>query len=248
MLARKNFYKVLIVLAVVAVFTILAHVFHLRSYLSVEGFNHYRNDIVFYESLHPDLFVIGYILLYIIIIACCIPGTILFDLIAGFLFGIFWGSVLVIISYLTGACVNFIIVRFFFRGSLEHKFGKFKHFIHGGGSKYGLLLNLISLRLIAVIPFWVLNIVAALLNIKMRTFIISTLIGITPMSIIYVVIGDGVRDSVQDGQDLSANVLMNPKIWIPLFLMAIILMLPNIIKLIKGKQKSKRIQKSRIKQ
>ena len=118
---------------------------------------------------------------------------------------------------------------------LEHKFDKFKRFIHGGG-RYGLLINLISLRLIAVIPFWILNILAALLNVRMSTFIISTLIGITPMSIIYVVIGDGVRGSTANGELLSADVLTNPKIWVPLFCMAVILMIPNIKKLIKNKK------------
>lgn len=233
MIIRKNLFKVLLAILVVALFVFLVQYFHLRSYLSIEGFNHYRNDIVSYESENPNLFVLGYILLYVAIIACCIPGTIVFDLLAGFIFGYFWGSLLVIFSYLTGAVLNFIIVRYFFKSSLEHKFGKFKHFIHGTG-KYGLMLNLISLRLIAVIPFWVLNIAAALINVRMSTFIISTLIGITPMSIIYVIIGDGVHDTLASGQELSADVLVNPKIWMPLFCMAIILMLPNIIKGIKA--------------
>jgi uncharacterized membrane protein YdjX (TVP38/TMEM64 family) len=234
---RKNLYKVLLIVGGIAVFIFLAHMFRLREYLSVEGFNNYHDQIVAYADAHTRLFIFGYIVLYILIIACCIPGTILFDLLAGFMFGIWGGSALVIFSYLTGACVNFIIVRFFFRGMLEHKFGKFKHFIHGSG-KYGLLINLISLRLIAVIPFWILNIVAALLNVRMGTFILSTLIGITPMSVIYVVIGDGVRDTTSNGQKLTPDVLTNPKIWIPLFCMAAILMAPNIIKLIKNKTKS----------
>ena len=229
MVIRKNLFKIAVVVAVVAIFTVLVQYFHLRSYLGIEGFNHYRNDILSYKSIHPNLFILAYVLSYIIIIAFCIPGTIVFDLLAGFVFGYFWGSVLVIGSYLVGAIVNFIIVRHFFRSSLEHRFGKFKHFIHGSG-KYGLMLNLISLRLIAIIPFWVLNIAAALINVKMRTFIISTLIGIAPMSIIYVIIGDGVHDSLASGHELSADILMNPKIWIPMFCMALILMLPNIIK------------------
>ena len=87
-----------------------------------------------------------------------------------------------------------------------------------------------------MIPFWILNILAALLNVRMSTFVISTLIGITPMSIIYVVIGDGVRDSTANGQMLNADVLTNPKIWIPLFCMAVILMIPNIVKLFKNKK------------
>jgi uncharacterized membrane protein YdjX (TVP38/TMEM64 family) len=101
--------------------------------------------------------------------------------------------------------------------------------IHGTG-RYGLLINMIGLRLIAVIPFWILNIVAALLNIKSSTFLISTLIGIIPSTIIYVVIGDGVRDALNSPHGITPEVLINPKIWMPIIIMAILLMLPNIIK------------------
>jgi uncharacterized membrane protein YdjX (TVP38/TMEM64 family) len=232
---RKSLYKIFLVVAVIAILVFLVQFLHLRQYLGVEGFNNYHNQLVSYSNSHTGVFVFSYIVAYIVLIACCIPGTILFDLIAGFLFGVVGGTALVLFSYLVGACLNFIIVRLFFRGMLEHKFDKFKRFIHGGGH-YGLLINLISLRLIAVIPFWILNILAALLNVRMSTFVISTLIGITPMSIIYVVIGDGVRDSTANGQMLNADVLTNPKIWIPLFCMAVILMIPNIVKLFKNKK------------
>ncbi len=232
---RKNLYKILLIVALVVVLVFLVQFFHLRQYLGVDGFNNYHSQLSSYASSNAGIFIFAYIVAYILLIACCIPGTILFDLVAGFLFGILGGTGLVLFSYLVGACLNFILVRLFFRGLLDHKFDKFKRFIHGGG-RYGLLINLISLRLIAVIPFWILNILAALLNVRMSTFVVSTLIGITPMSIIYVVIGDGVRDSTANGQPLSADVLTNPKIWIPLFCMAVILMIPNIMKLFKNKK------------
>ena len=153
----KNTYKMLLIAVVIAILVFLIDYFRLREYLSIEGFNRYHNQILSYANENTRLFIFIYIITYILLIACCIPGTILFDLIAGFMFGIFGGTLLVLFSYLTGACVNFIIVRLFFRDLLKHKFDKFKRLIHGGG-KYGLLINLISLRLIAVIPFWVLNI------------------------------------------------------------------------------------------
>ncbi len=229
MVFRHKFYKFLLILLFIGLCSLIVWHFHLRTYLSVEGFKHYRDTLAVYQKAHPYLFIFFYISLYVFIITCCIPGTIIFDLLAGFIFGCFLGTLLVVGSYLTGSIINFVIVRYFFRNALEHKFGKFKRFIYGSG-KYGLLLNLISLRLIAVIPFWVLNIIAALLNIRMHTFILSTFIGIIPMSIIYVLIGEGVHDSISAGQDLTVDVITNPKIWVPLFCMALILMLPNILK------------------
>lgn len=235
MLINKNFYKTILIIALVILFIVLMKWFHVRDYLSIEGFNRYRNSILFYENMHPDVFIIGYVFLYILVIACCIPGTIILDLLAGYIFGIFGGTLLVLFSYSVGSCINFLIIRSFCKKTLEHKFSKFRHFINGHG-RYGLLLNLISLRLIAVIPFWVTNIVAALLGIRMSIFILSTFIGIIPSSVIYVIIGDGVCDSITGGQALNAKIMLNPKIWIPLIIMGILLMMPNIIKSIRHRR------------
>lgn len=226
---KRSIFKIGIVLIVVAFFICVARYYHLNSYLSLEGFNNYRNTMMSFEIEHPVEFVLGYVLAYIILIILCIPGTILFDLIAGFIFGWFIGTALVIFSYGIGALLNFLLVRHFFKNLFENRFSKFKALIHGSG-KYGLLINLTGLRLIAVIPFWILNIVAALINVRTSTFIISTLIGILPSTIIYVVIGDGVRDALNKGNGISPDLLVNPKIWIPIFIMAILLMLPNTLK------------------
>ena len=115
---------------------------------------------------------------------------------------------------------------------LVDRFAKFEKIIHGSGN-YGLLMNLIGLRLIAVIPFWILNIAAALLNIRVSTFLISTIIGIIPSSIIYAAIGAGVHDTFLKQQELTADALLNPEIWLPVIFMALLLLLPNFIKLYK---------------
>lgn len=227
---KNNIIKILIVFIVVGLLFYTAEHFQLNNYLSLNGFNNYHKQIVAYRDLQPKLFIFIYIIAYVLLITCCIPGTILFDLLAGFLFGYYLGSILVIFSYLLGAFCNFFLIRYIFKDmEFLHRFDKFRNLVHGSG-KYGLLLNLISLRLIAVIPFWILNIVAALLKVRISTFLLSTLIGITPTSIIYVVIGDGVKDLLSHNQQLTPAFLTNPKIWLPLFILSLLLMLPNIIK------------------
>src|SRR5579863_5413793 len=226
---KRSLIKIGVILLVVAFFITLTKYYHLNDYLSLEGFNNYHEKLIGYKIGHPAKFIIGYIVSYILLIMLCIPGTILFDLIAGFVFGWYFGTIIVLFSYGIGSFLNFILVRYFFKDLFANKFGRFKSLIHGGG-QYGLLINLTGLRLIAVIPFWILNIVAALLNVNVRTFLISTLIGILPSTIIYVVIGDGVSDMLDKGQALTPEILMDPKIWIPIFIMAILIMLPNIIK------------------
>lgn len=226
---KQSLIKIGMILLVVVFFIAIVKYYHLNDYLSLEGFNNYRNKIMGFEIAHPIQFVIGYVFSYIVLIALCIPGTVLFDLIAGFAFGWYWGTIIVLFSYGIGAFLNFLLVRYFFKNLLANRFSRFKSLIHGSG-RYGLLINMIGLRLIVVIPFWVLNIVAALLNINARIFLISTLIGILPSTIIYVVIGNGVRDTLDKGYKLSPGLLMNPQIWLPIFIMALLIILPNIIK------------------
>lgn len=209
--------------------------YHLDRFLSLNGFNIYREQIMSFETNHPYEFIVGYVLTYILLITLCIPGTILFDLIAGFIFGIPFGLFLVVISYGIGAFCNFLLVRYFFKEFFVNRFSKFKRLIHGAG-QYGLLLNLIGLRLIAVIPFWVLNIVAAIINVRVKTFLLSTLIGIIPSSLIYVIIGDGVREAFTDKLELSPEILVNPKIWLPLVCMALLLLIPNFIRYYKHRK------------
>jgi uncharacterized membrane protein YdjX (TVP38/TMEM64 family) len=226
---KYSLLKIGILLLVIGFFIALVEYYHLNDYLSLEGFNHYRDKIMGYEVSHPILFVISYIVSYVVLIIVCIPGTILFDLIAGFVFGWYYGTVIVVFSYSVGSFLNFILIRYFFKNLLANRFTKFKSLIHGSG-RYGLFINMTGLRLIAVIPFWVLNIIAALINVNPRIFIISTLIGVLPSTIIYAVIGDGVRDMLNKGEQLTPELLLNPRIWIPIIIMALLLMLPNFIK------------------
>ena len=144
---KKTFLKFSILILVIIFFVAIINYYHINSYLSLNGFNQYRKEIMGFELNHPYEFVIGYIVSYIVLIVLCIPGTILFDLIAGFVFGWYLGTVLVIFSYGIGAFFNFILIRYFFKDLLANRFNKFKSLIHGSG-RYGLLINMIGLRLI----------------------------------------------------------------------------------------------------
>ena len=161
-----------------------------------------------------------------LIIAFCLPGTIILDIVAGFLFGNIGGVILVVFSYSMGSICNFFVVRYFLKSLLKNRFTKFRSLIHGRG-KYGLMLNLISLRLIAIIPFWIVNIVAAICNVRFSTFFISTFIGIIPTAIVYVALGSGMYHVTTTSHAPILELLLNPKILVPLLFMAILLVLPN---------------------
>ncbi len=226
----KNIYKIaILLLGVILLWTIFAH-YHLTAYLSVDGFNQYHAKILSFQQNNVYQFTLIYVFSYIVLITLCVPGTILFDLVAGFVFGPVVGLGLVLISYLSGAALNFFLVRLFLKDICHKRFYYLRHKILHGNSQYSIMLNLIGLRFIPVIPFWVLNILAAILDIPFSLFALTTFLGIIPTSLIYVILGHGVRTQIHQHQDVSTAMLLDPTLILPLFGLALLILLPNFFK------------------
>lgn len=239
---KKNVYKFGAFLLVIAIIVLLVKRYHLFAYLNLEGFNLYRQQILAFEQTHRIEFTVGYIISYVVLIAACIPGTILFDLLAGFIFGSIIGSFMVIFSYLFGAVLNFLLVKFLFKDLLTHKFGHLRHVVAKDDNLKSAAINLIGLRFIPVIPFWLLNILAAILDIPLKLFVLTTFIGIIPTSIIYVLIGSGVREELSLDKPLTMDVISNPKLWIPLIALGLIILIPNIVRNIRKRRHLKKLR------
>lgn len=227
---KKIAYKILTFVSSLVILIFLYNHYNLSEYLSLTGFNKYHEIILNFARHYPDEFVISYICIYIVLIAACIPGTILLDLIAGFIYGPYVGTILVVLSYLCGAVINFSLVRFLFKDIFHRKFAHLRYIIFSEESYSRTILNLIGLRFIPVIPFWLLNILSAILEIRLIIFVITTFLGIIPTSIIYVVIGNTVRNEFANNQQLTTDILTNPKLWLPLLLLILPIVFLNIYK------------------
>ncbi len=233
---KKLWYRVFGICIVAIVIALLFNHFGLWSFLSLDGFNKYHRQVLDFEQRHVIEFTVAYVISYILLIALGIPGTILFDLLAGFIYGPIVGCALVLASYLCGAVLNFCIVRLLFKEAFHQKFSHLRHLVLKEGGRRRTAMNLIGLRFIPVIPFWLLNILAAILDIPLLTFIFTTFIGIIPTSIIYVVIGHSVRDDLAGGKKLTADMFTDPTLWIPLVILALLILIPNIIKSLKQRK------------
>jgi uncharacterized membrane protein YdjX (TVP38/TMEM64 family) len=235
---NKNRYKIIGLLIAATIIAIVFKHYNLSLYLSIDGFNRYHQQILDFEQNHLLEFTFVYIISYIALIACCIPGTILFDLLAGFIYGPTIGFLLVIICYLIGAIVNFLLVRYLLHDLLHKRFSHLKYLImSGNGGMKRAAYNLIALRFIPVIPFWVLNILAAVLGIPFSVFALTTFVGIIPSSLIWVLIGDGVRSHMAEHQMLTTEIFTDLRLWAPLVVLTLMVMIPNLIKIYRNKNK-----------
>lgn len=235
----KNLIKIFLTLVLVITVIVLFKYFHLRHYLSIQGFNEYSDQIIQFQIAKPYVFICGYFLIYIMTLTLCLPGTIVLDVIAGFLFGVYWGTLLVVFSYTIGIYLNFLVVHYLFHDFFLKRLKSFRVEIHGRNQR-ALFLSLTGLRLVMVIPFWVLNIVASVLKIRMKLYMYSVVLGVLPAAIIYAFVGVGAREIILSHEPITIQMLMNPKIWLPLTIFAMFTMAPSVLKQIKRYLKSKK--------
>ena len=77
------------------------------------------------------------------------------------------------------------------------------------------------MRFIPFFPFWLVNIVPALLQMKMRDYVFATAVGIIPGTVIYVSVGRGFDTLMEQGLKPQWNLIEHPQVWLPLVLLGV---------------------------
>jgi uncharacterized membrane protein YdjX (TVP38/TMEM64 family) len=174
------------VLALVLIGAIAAYfVFDLGQYLSLENFKASQADIVAAKDANPALYIAGFFLLYVAVTGLSIPGAAIMTLVAGALFGVVLGTIIVSFASTMGATLAFLSSRYVLRDWVQGKFGERLRAVDDGLEKDGAFY-LFTLRLIPVFPFFVINLLMGLTRIKTGTFFWVSQIGMLPATIVFV--------------------------------------------------------------
>jgi uncharacterized membrane protein YdjX (TVP38/TMEM64 family) len=160
-------------------------VFDLGQILSLENFKASQADIVAAKDANPVLYISGFFILYVAVTGLSIPGAAIMSLIAGALFGVLMGTIIVSFASTMGATLAFLSARFVLRDWVQGKFGERLRAIDDGLEKDGAFY-LFTLRLIPVFPFFVINLLMGLTRIKTRTFFWVSQLGMLPATIVFV--------------------------------------------------------------
>ena len=163
--------------------------FNLENYLTLAYIQENLVDFRYYYADHT-LQTFGFFFgFYILCTAFSIPGAGLLTLVAGALFGKWFGILLVSFTSTIGATLAFLISRFFLRNFVQKKFyDKIQTINHGIKKEGGLYL--LSLRLVPLFPFFLINMVMGLTSIRTRTFFLISQIGMLPGTFVYVSAGE----------------------------------------------------------
>ena len=174
------------VLALVLIGAIAAYfIFDLGQYLSLDNFKASQADIVAAKDAHPALYIAGFFLLYVAVTGLSIPGAAIMTLVAGALFGVVVGTLIVSFASTMGATLAFLSSRYLLRDWVQGKFGERLRAVYDGLEKDGAFY-LFTLRLIPVFPFFVINLLMGLTRIKTGTFFWVSQIGMLPATIVFV--------------------------------------------------------------
>lgn len=177
---KKALLVLLAISALVAYF-----VFDLGQYLSLENFKAQQSEILAAKNAQPALYIAGFFVIYVVITGLSIPGAAIMTLIAGALFGLLLGTIIVSFASTMGATLAFLGSRYVLRDWVQSKFGARLKAIDDGLSKDGAFY-LFTLRLIPVFPFFVINLLMGLTRIPTWTFFWVSQLGMLAGTIVFV--------------------------------------------------------------
>lgn len=180
MSSRKILLLAAVVVAIGAFF-----VFDLGRFLSLDYLKQSQHDFAALYAGAPLQVAAGYFVIYVAATALSLPGATIITLAGGAIFGLFWGTVIVSFASSIGATLAFLVSRFVLGSTVEAKFGKRLAEINRGVEKDGAFY-LFTLRLIPVVPFFVINLLMGLTRMKARTFYWVSQIGMLAGTLVYV--------------------------------------------------------------
>lgn len=177
---RKILLLLVVVLGISAFFA-----FDLGGFLSLDYLKQSQAAFAEVQARAPLQVALAYFAIYVATTALSLPGATIITLAGGALFGLLWGTVLVSFASSIGATLAFLVSRFVLRGSVEARFGTRLAEINRGIEKDGAFY-LFTLRLIPVVPFFVINLVMGLTAMKARTFYWVSQLGMLAGTLVYV--------------------------------------------------------------
>jgi pyruvate/2-oxoglutarate dehydrogenase complex dihydrolipoamide dehydrogenase (E3) component/uncharacterized membrane protein YdjX (TVP38/TMEM64 family) len=160
-------------------------VFDLGRYLSLDYLKNSQSAFAALYADRPLAVAAGFFALYVLVTAVSFPGAAILTLGGGAVFGLGWGLLLVSFASSVGATLAFLAARFVLRDGLQARFGTRLAEINRGIEKDGAFY-LFTLRLIPVVPFFVINLVMGLTRMKAATFYWVSQVGMLAGTAVYV--------------------------------------------------------------
>jgi uncharacterized membrane protein YdjX (TVP38/TMEM64 family) len=164
---------------------------------------------------HEVLAGLAYVVGYGLVVAFSLPVSVIVTLLGGFLFGTWLGTTLSVIGATAGSVAVFLAARTAFYDLFHARAGRMLARFEEG-FKRDSFNYLLFLRLVPIFPFWLINIVPALIGMPIGSYALATLIGIIPGALVYSSVGAGLGVLISQGQPPDPGMIFQWRILLPL--------------------------------
>ncbi|MGU5653630.1 FAD-dependent oxidoreductase [Aeromonas allosaccharophila] len=172
-----------------------------------------------------------FVIIYVLSTALSLPGASLLTLGGSAVFGVAWGLLLVSFASSIGATLAFLSARFLLRDWVTTRFGDKLTTFQSGMAKEGAFY-LLSLRLIPIFPFFLVNLLMGLTPIRVSTYYWVSQLGMLPGTFVYVLAGSEL------GQLTSTGNILSPGLMVALTLLGL---MPWLVKKLTAKLAQRRL-------
>ncbi|MBX3305959.1 MAG: TVP38/TMEM64 family protein, partial [Nitrospira sp.] len=200
----------------------------LGRFLSLTALKENRDSLLAFVDTNFGAAVGIFILTYVLVAGLSLPGAVILTLAGGFLFGGILATLFINIGATTGATLAFLTARYLLRDTVEQKFGKWLGPFQEGFAK-NAFSYLLTLRLIPLFPFFVVNLVSGLTRVSVGIYVAATAIGIIPGSFVYAYAGR------QLGTINSLKEIASPNVIGAFVLLGLLALVPVVYKRFSGK-------------
>ena len=183
-----------------------------------------------FTDANPVLAALAYIAIYVFAVSISLPTAGFLSIAGGLLFGTLVGGSLTVFAATIGATIVFLVARSALGASLAAKAGPTLDKLRDGFNRDGFNY-LLALRLVPAFPFWLVNIAAALLGMRLGPYLLATVIGIIPGTFVYCSVGAGAGAAIAAGGEVPLQgLLLKPEILLPILGLVALSLLPVAIK------------------
>jgi len=218
-------------LLIIAGITFLVTNYNISDFFSYEFIRVNKNTILDYKNEN-------YLALTIIFFIFSILWTLLLGLampllvFSGFVFGKWWGILIVLTSTTIGASLLYLLAGLFFKDIIQNqfapKFSKLKKFFNQNELVYFMFFRFIGG---GGTPYPIQNILPTLFNMSFKNYVIATFLGSMPSMFVTVSIGSGIERVIDQNVTFGvSNVIFSPEIYIPIIGFFVLLIIGFIIK------------------
>lgn len=220
---KKILIRLSILLGIVVALFVLLRYTPLAELLDLKRTQENRDQLIQAVRDHFLWAALIFIAGYIAVVAFSIPGATVLSITGGFFFGPVVATLFINIGATIGALGIFLAARYILGNSIQRKYAdqlaRFNRELEQNGKNY-----LLTLRLIPIFPFFLINLMAGFTNIKTRTFLWTTAVGIIPGSFVYAYLGY-TGATIKEGESM-----IPPQILIALVLLGLLSLIPVLVR------------------